>query len=440
MKKIIYTTALLLSLSAGKLFSQETKHVVLISIDGFRSDFYKEEKWATANLKFLAKEGTIAEDVRTIFPSVTYPSHTTLATGTLPAQHGIYYNTGVGENGKPEGWVYDYNQVKAKTIWQYAKEKGLTTASVSWPITVNNPYIDYNIPEIWSFENPSDRRGATANYANPKGLFEEVTDKATGELEKNEYNLSSSRMDENLGRIAAYIIETYKPNVLTLHLPNTDGAQHQIGREGDGVNRAIAKADDAVGNIYDALERAGILDQTSIIITGDHGFVTTHTAIAPNIWLKDAGLHDKAFFFSTGGSTFLHIKDKKDTKTLDKVKQVINNLPFVYKQTFKVIDENTLREFKADPNVKFALSAADGYAFSNDAEGDVLQQKIGGKHGYFPDNHKIYTGFIGYGAGFTNGKEIPLIHLEDIMPIIAKLLNIQVENVDGIAVPGALKK
>ncbi|TRZ43533.1 alkaline phosphatase family protein [Robertkochia solimangrovi] len=426
--------------SIFQLNAQETKHVVLISIDGFRSDFYKDPEWATANLKYLAKNGTTAADVRTIFPSVTYPSHTTLVTGTLPESHGIYYNTGVGKDGKPEGCVYDFNQVKAKTIWQYAKEKGMSTASVSWPVTVNNPYIDYNIPEIWSFDNPSDRREATREFATPKGLFEEVTEYATGQMEKDAYNLTSFRMDENLGRIASHIIEKYKPNLLTVHFPNTDGAQHKMGREGDYVNRAIANADNAVGAIYDALERAGILEETAIIITGDHGFVTVHTAIAPNIWLKDAGLYEKAFFFSTGGSTFLHLKDKNDTKTLDKVKQLLAQLPFVYQQTFKVIDEKTIRTYKADPNTRLALSAADGYAFSNDAQGEVLQHKVGGKHGYFPDNHNIYTGFVAYGAGFAKGREIPLLHLEDIMLVIAQLLKIEVKEIDGIAQPGIFEK
>ncbi|MBB4119796.1 putative AlkP superfamily pyrophosphatase or phosphodiesterase [Mesonia hippocampi] len=438
MKKIISLSLLFIAIAS--LSAQETKHLVIISIDGFRSDFYKNEKWATANLKFLAKNGTIADDVRTIFPSVTYPSHTTISTGMLPENHGILYNTEISPAGKPGNWYYKHEQVKAKSIWEYAKEKGLTTASVSWPITINNPFIDYNLPEIWSFENPMDRRGATATYATPKGLFEEVEKNATGTLAINEYNLSSFQMDQNLGRMAAYLLETYKPNLLTIHLPNTDGAQHKVGRNGDLVNRAIANADNVVGKIYDALKRAKILENTSIIITGDHGFISTHTAIAPNVWLKNAGLYNKAFFFSTGGSAFLHIRNKNDKKTLKKVKQVLAELPIAEKQRFKIITEKQLRAFKADPNVNLAISAADGYSFTNTEKGAVYTQKIGGKHGYFPDNHKIYTGFIGYGAGFKARKQLPLINLEDIMPTALKLLNINVTDTDGIIVPGLLKQ
>lgn len=37
--------------------SRPTQHVVLISIDGFRPDFYLEEKWPAPNLQDMAKAG-----------------------------------------------------------------------------------------------------------------------------------------------------------------------------------------------------------------------------------------------------------------------------------------------------------------------------------------------------------------------------------------------
>ncbi|MGS2763027.1 alkaline phosphatase family protein [Sinomicrobium sp. M5D2P9] len=420
--------------------AQKVEHVVLISIDGFRPEFYKDDYWPTANLKIMAEKGIYADEVRTIFPSVTYPSHTTLATGVLPAEHGIYYNTSVNKDGKPGNWIYDHKEIRAKTIWQAAKEKGKTTASVSWPITVNNPYIDYNIPEIWSFDNPMDRRGATAKYAHPEGLFEEAVSEVTGKLEIDEYNLSSLRMDANLGRIAGYIVEKYKPNLLTVHLPNTDGAQHREGRRGSQVKRAIAGADNSVGYIYDALEKAGILENTAIIITGDHGFVTTHTSISPNLWLKENGLADKAFFFSTGGSAFLHLRDENDKKTIEKTKQMLKGLPLAWKSMFKIIDAEQLKEIKSTPGVSLAISANKGFCFDNDMKGPLLKEKTGGKHGYYPDFHEIYTGFIGYGAGFKEGKNIPFMQLEDIPSIIAFLLNIDLPGSEGVVYPGILSQ
>ena len=436
---IKYLLALGMIASFWGVKAQEVKHVILVSIDGLRPDFYTQAKWPTPNLKMLANQGVMAKEVRTLFPSVTYPSHTTLVTGVFPEKHGIYYNTTIDDKGQPDGWVYDYNQIKAKTIWEAAKERKLTTASVSWPITINNPFIDYNLPEIWSFDNPADRRTATAKYANPKGLFEEATSQSTGKLDIDEYNLSSLRMDQNLGRMTTYIMETYKPNLLTLHLPNTDGAQHRTGREGIEVERAIANADQVVGQIYDAVVRAGLLENTAIIITGDHGFVTTHTSISANLWLKENGLADKAFFFSTGGSAFLHLKDN-NPKTLKEVRQVLDDLPLSERNMFRIIEESQLRTMQSDPRVKLALSAHQGFSFDNETQGELLKNKTGGKHGYYPDFYNIYTGFIGYGAGFKKGIRIDRLQLEDIAPLIAKLLDLELVEPSGMVYPGLLKE
>lgn len=40
----------------------------------------------------MVNEGVSADGVRGVFPSVTYPSHTSNLTGAMPARHGIYYN------------------------------------------------------------------------------------------------------------------------------------------------------------------------------------------------------------------------------------------------------------------------------------------------------------------------------------------------------------
>src|SRR5690349_18923591 len=61
--------------------------VVLISIDGLRPQFYlpkaqgRENEFEAPTLKKLAAQGARAKAAQTIYPSVTYPSHATIATG-----------------------------------------------------------------------------------------------------------------------------------------------------------------------------------------------------------------------------------------------------------------------------------------------------------------------------------------------------------------------
>lgn len=421
-------------------WAQEIKHVILVSIDGFRPEFYQEEQWGTPNLKQMAKQGVSANGVRTIFPSVTYPSHTTLSTGTLPHKHGVYYNTTVGENGQPGNWIYDSKDVKVPTIWEKAKGKGLITASISWPVTLHNEFIDYNLPEIWDFNRPMDRITPTKLYSNPKGLFDEILTQALGQIHYSQFNLSSLAMDENLSRSAAYIIRTYKPNLLTIHLPITDGAQHKEGREGKEVARAIAGADKAIGNIWDAVTQAGLDDQTLLIVTGDHGFVSTDFSIAPNIWLKEAGLLDRVFFFSTGGSAVLQVKNSKDQKVVDEVVKIIRQVPQRYQEMFEIIDESLIRERGGEIKAKLALSGKLGYAFSNQSTGEIVVPSKGGKHGYYPNFNEIYTGFVAYGNGLKNGLVIDQLNLEDIPVIISNTLGFNIEEAEGVNLPIFEKK
>ncbi len=54
-----------------------------------------------------------------MFPSVTYPSHTTLITGCRPSQHGILANvvfTPPTEKAPAEKWYWDYKDIRVSTL------------------------------------------------------------------------------------------------------------------------------------------------------------------------------------------------------------------------------------------------------------------------------------------------------------------------------------
>jgi len=418
--------------------AQTAKYVVLVSIDGFRPDFYLDKSWPTPNLQQLMANGSYAKGVRCIFPSVTYPSHTTLITGTFPAKHGITYNTMPNEEHKYE-WTTDSKKIKAETLWQAARKKGLKSASVSWPISVGAE-IDYNLPEIWSETNMADRKSAIAALATPKGLLEEMEKYAIGDVDMEDLNLSSLAMDENNSRMAAYILRKYKPRLLSIHIAGVDGAEHKEGRSGDGVSRAVASADHAVMNLLDAIKKAGMQDSTAIIITGDHGFVDIEKTLSPNVWLSELGIDSKvgkeepvAKFQSAGGSAFFHLQNSKDVAMLKKVRQKLADLPAQYKQMFRIVERDELDKIGADPHASFALAAANGVYIQDNDTGPVSVPKKGGAHGYFPDSPEIRTGFIIAGAGIKKGIVLESINLEDVAPTAAKILGIQLTDAQGKA-------
>lgn len=435
-------------LTAVVSFSQAARHVIIISIDGFRPDFYMDPSWNAVNLQQMKANGVYAQGVQGVFPSVTYPSHTAVITGALPIHHGIYYNLYFEPWDTAGRWYWNESEIKVPTLWDAVKQAGMTSATVSWPVTVGAP-INWNIPETWAWPGKKLLLDKVSQLASPPGLFEEVQQNATGKLAEADYNGEFLGSDQNMARIAGYLIMKNKPNLLAVHLANTDHFEHEQGRDGEKVRRAVAGADRAVLTILESIERAGIKDSTSVIILGDHGFVDLHTSLLPNIWLRDAGFPTpsqkgsketwKAMFHTNGGSAFLHLKDRNDKQTLTKVRAMLKALPEGQKRMFRIVERAELDSIGADPNVVLALAAIQGVSFSGSDKGaEAVRSASGGTHGYFPDFKEIQTGFIGYGAGFKKGVVIPVMGLQDMAPIVAELLGLDFKSPDGILYPGIL--
>ena len=85
--------------------------------------------------------------VTSVYPTVTYPCHTTMMTGNYPDRHGVTSNFKLVMNEKPTPWNWFSDVIRSKDIFTACKEKGLTTATVFWPVTGCHKDIDYKIPE-----------------------------------------------------------------------------------------------------------------------------------------------------------------------------------------------------------------------------------------------------------------------------------------------------
>ncbi|MFC4209754.1 alkaline phosphatase family protein [Pedobacter lithocola] len=446
MKRIIAICTLLV---LGFEFAPaQENHVVLISIDGLRPEFYMDATWGMINVRQGMQRGAYAEGVRGSFPTVTYPSHTTMVSGVLPAKHGIYYNTPVEPLGISGKWFWYYKDIKVPTIWTAAKDAGLKTAGVSWPVTVGAP-IDYNLPEYVILPKgkgeKKDEIKAMLLESNPKSLVQEVQDFAIGKFAEHGATLDFYTSDQDKSRMAAYILKKYKPAFLAVHIALTDHFEHEQGRDGDKVRSAVVGADVAVKTIMDAAEVAGIAKNTTFIITGDHGFVDIHTQVKPNVLLAKLGLYDeaqkdswKAYFQQSGGSAFLHLRDPKDKTNFEKIKQGLNKLPEGIKKMFHVLDKAALIKAQGDPNALLALAANQGFSFGASATGELLAPTSGGTHGYLPTDFKeIQTGFVAFSKGIKTGTVINLMGQEDIAPLIVKLLNLKLDT-EGVLYPGIL--
>ncbi|RFM26276.1 alkaline phosphatase family protein [Deminuibacter soli] len=424
MKKLIAFFSL--CLLGGNAFSQ-VEHVVVITIDGFRPDFYLDSSWKATQLRQLMNEGVHANGVNSVFPSMTYPSHTAIVTGVWPVKHGVYYNNPFEPNGSTGKNYWNDSSIKVPTVWSAAQAKGLKVASLLWPVSAGAPVM-YNIPDIGSMGEK-----VREQYSTPAGFIEELKANVFNGASRLEYG-----KDHNIASIAAYVIKKDQPNLMTIHFFSVDHFEHEQGRQGALVQAAIRDADSSVGIIADALKQAGIWDKTVLIVTGDHGFMDVSTVVNPNVWLTKAGLITdikkdewKAQFYSVGGSSYLYLKDKNDTQTLAQVENILANLTPEEKKYIRIISRKQLDKVGGNPEVALALSGENGAAFGPAMSGDAIKPGHGGAHGYYPDFREIRTGFVAYGPGVKKGAAIPEMNVRDVAAVIAHFLHLNLPGADG---------
>lgn len=88
-------------------------------------------------LRKLEANGAHAEAMKPINPTVTWPNHTALITGVNASVHHVVANglvTFPADGSAPEikPWVPKDTLVNARTLYDAAAEKGMTTGEVDW--------------------------------------------------------------------------------------------------------------------------------------------------------------------------------------------------------------------------------------------------------------------------------------------------------------------
>lgn len=425
LRRVLVSTILILIANLASAQNADN-HVVVITIDGFRPNFYLEDKWSAPNLKAMKENGAHAYGVNSVFPSITYPSHTTIVTGVQPAKHGIFYNALFEKDAETKGQIYwHFDQITSPTLWEVTQNAGLKAASVNWPVSVGAPTV-FNISDVGA-----KGQKVMEDSTNPPGISTLIKEKLLDNAPSIKIGI-----DKNVANIAAWVIKTEKPHFMTVHLLGMDHEQHLHGRNGPEVEQAIIRADSAIGIIRKALGEAGIAENTLLIVTGDHGFYDVTTSVRPNVWLKEWGLMEdennwKARFHTAGGGAFMFLKDKNDKATLNTVIRRLKALPDADKKYFQIVDRKKLASIGADPNVVLALTGINGASFNARTSTPAIDKGKGGTHGYFPDTRNIQTGFLAEGKGIRKKTTIQEMNLRDISAIVVEFLGVRMPTSEG---------
>lgn len=451
MSSKVLTTALVLLLAAAHLGAQgaqgqaAARHLVLISVDGLRPEYYLPGVDGTSAMPTLAAlraGGSWAEAVIGQYPSLTYPSHASIVTGVRPARHGVVQNTRMDPGSGAEGWYFDSSLLKVPALWNAASAAGLTTAALSWPVTVGAA-IDYLIPE--THQNPPDSTWlALARRQSTPGLVDAVVERLGGFERKDP--VEYVERDRFMTAAAALVLERHRPNLLLLHLVEADGAQHASGPGSPEALAALARVDQRIGEIVEAAARAGIADRTAFLVTGDHGFYRVHSAFQPNVVLRDAGLLQVdgdgriRSWQAIAHRAAIKLKDASDAGLARRVGQLFQDLADgPYRGLFTVVQRDAITRLGGDPDALLILEPVEGYTTAGGATGPFLVRSTRrGDHGYLPTSAAMHTGLVAWGAGIAEGRVVPITRQIDVAPTAARLLGFELKNIDGVPVVGIL--
>ncbi len=204
--------------------------VVLISIDTLRSDHlpaYGYRAIATPNIDRLAHDGVLFEHAFSNVP-LTLPSHTTIMTGLLPAEHGVRDNAGAHLHGSK------------RTIASMLRSLGYATGGAVSAYVLRR---DSNISSGFDFYDDN---------------IEFIEGAPTGNLQRDGEKTESIMK----GWISSH---RSQPFFAFVHLfePHAPYAP--------SYDDEIVRADGIVGDLLDSLRAQNLYDDALIILLSDHG-------------------------------------------------------------------------------------------------------------------------------------------------------------------------
>ncbi len=229
MKKFI--SSLVLLMAAGWLCAAAkptAKHVLFIGLDGWAANTY--DKSDMPFVKKLATEGAFTKEKRSVLPSSSAINWASIFMGVGPEVHGyLHWGSQKPELEQPSGSV-DTNGI-FPTVFQLAR----------------NQYPKANM----------------ALFAEWDGIKHLVDTLSLNHFEQ-------PKLDDMVSRSTAYI-KANKPELAAIIFDRPDHPGHDNGWGSPEYYRMMNRLDGCIAEIFKALEEAGMIDDTMVIITADHG-------------------------------------------------------------------------------------------------------------------------------------------------------------------------
>lgn len=364
--------------------------IVLVSIDGFRWDYI--DRPAAATIRRLASRGVHARTMEPVFPSKTFPNHYTLVTGLHPDHHGIIANT-MEDPALGRFTLSDRDQVRnpawwgGEPIWVTAERAGLRTAAFFWP-------------------------GSEAPIRGVWPTWWREFDNSVPHTERVASVLDWLRLPADS-----------MPVFITLYFSDVDDAGHRHGPGAAETDSAIARVDRSVAQLWAGIERLGMADRVTLLLTSDHGMAATSP---DRVIVLDDHLEPGSYRVVDWTPVAAIVPaDGREDEVVDRLRAVPHLTVW---RRGQVPDRF---QFGTHPRVTPVVALADpGWVITSRA-GRSRYASGGGDHGY--DNRAPDMGalFVGLGPGLAAGRTVDRVRSVDVYSLMAHLLGLRAVPGDG---------
>lgn len=197
------------------------KHVIIIGVDGGGA-FFKNT--STPRMDAIFKNGAVSYRTKTSYPTISAQCWGSMLHSVLPEFHRLTNGTVGSKPFKPDS--------PFPSIFRIVKE--------AFPNANMASFCNWNPINVGIIE---DNLGVVKGT----GSDPEVTNKVVDYIQGND------------------------PTLVFVQFDSVDGAGHGSGYGSERHLASITAVDALIGNIYDAVKRKGILDDTLFMVSADHG-------------------------------------------------------------------------------------------------------------------------------------------------------------------------
>lgn len=395
--------------------------LLIVSIDGLSWDTLQREREHMPHLATLMLQG-VAGPAETVFPSLTWPAHTTISTGRSPRHHGVVGNYFLDRKTRErvETWsVSATDQVRAPTLYDLAHRAGLKTAAVLWASTQGSTSLDLNIPEIYAPEE-------FARWATPSLIAELVRAGIPADRLSRHSKVEGYLLDRIARDITVHVVEKHLPNLLMTHFTSADTFGHKAGPGSPEMRWGLELIDGYLGDVLAAYGRQGLTRRLNVLVVSDHGFSPVRWRFDPNRFFAQKRVRVGAV--GNGYALFLYGR----RRALDRAVRALKDHPLdIVSEVYEPSQYAHLGLPTPAENERIGdrIVVAKPHAyFKKTTNEEVLEDLVtAGMHGHHPAAPGNRAIIVAAGPSVARSEAPRGMRLVDIAPSAASLLGLRFE-------------